>query len=118
MSHGTFDSNRRDYENTNVVCDDGDRMPVVVNTIPKIMRSERRKPYYYNELNIMPTNDLIHMTSHAEENEANASTQEHEISGDDGSQAVALDDDELVRNTMFNAKLLSGGSGDSLDNVV
>lgn len=91
-------------------------MPVIVNTIPKTISDDRRKPYYYNELNIMPANDLMQMTSYAEQIETNASTEEHE-NGDD-SPVVALDEDELARNTKFNAKLVSCGSGDSSDNVV
>lgn len=123
MARGTYDSERRDYENSNVICDDVDRKPVIVSAIPKTASDERRKPYYYNELNIMLANDLMQLTSFAEESDANASP-EARRNGTNGA-AVAGDndecdddDDELARNTMFNANLISCGSGNSLDNVV
>lgn len=113
MARGTYDSDRRDYENTNVICDDVDRMPVIVNAIPKTMSDERRKPYYYNELNMMPANDLMQLASYAEESETNASTEEHENrKNGNGRTAVAVADDEWHTN---NKTCIDS---DSLENVV
>lgn len=113
-------SDRRDYEKTNVICDDVDRMPVIVNAIPKILSNERRKPYYYNELNMLPANDLMQLTSYAEECETNASTEENENGTHSGSgNAIAVNEnDELARNTMFNTNLTSCGSDKSLENII
>lgn len=120
-TNGAFDSSRSDYENTIAIRGDFDRMPVIVDAIPKNMGDKRRKPYYYNDLN-MPANDLMQLNSYADGRETNVSTEEHDkrANGDSNAVATADDDDdtELARNTMFNANLVSCGSGDSLDNVV
>lgn len=104
---------RRNYENTNAICDDISQIVGIGDVIQKIENDERRKPYYYNELHTMAASDLTQLASYAEEIETNASTALHE-NNNGISDTVALDD-ELGRSSIFN---VSCGSGDSLDNVV
>lgn len=114
-SRGAFDSGRHDYENTSVIVPIS---PVVVNAIPKIPNDERRKPYYYNELSMLPGNGMMQSSNYAEQCVTNASCRERENESSGADDTMATDENELKRNTIFNANLVSHSSGDSLDNIV
>lgn len=86
----------------------------VINRRPKIV-DERRKPYYYNELT---TNTPIDLLMENIDEETNVSTTENEDTHFDFNGNEKCRDDELMRNTMFNARLAAYSSGGSLNSAV
>lgn len=117
-----YDGHKNDYVNT---VDISDRSSTVLNKT-KRNGDERRRAYYYKKLNMnMNSNELL--TSSAEESEPTTSTATISNSNPDAEDVAGtaeangmnskLIDEEVARNTLFNANLMCG-SGASLDSVV